>query len=382
MRVALLLGLLSAIFLQSCKIVDPSDPTPKPARLVLVPDTVTGASLKWTPFEVKWSDSTRRAERYLWDFGDGSTAESRRGTSTSHFYARKATYRVNVMAFDSKDSVISIAQGVAIISSPTFVLRLDSSHYTVSSGGPVVFRATLDPKIIATYEWTLDADAPIQSHSVDSIVKSFDVSGHHMLRVAAIAYDRVVARDSAEIDVVLPSISLDDLVSFGSLDVYAIIQSDTLQTTFSLLGGPGNFYSHSGSSFVVTSMQRLHVDLGAGRSLDTAGVRRASWDFVSERYLDSAKVSILDSNRIGTQDTALLTVFHASFCSPRLTLKSIGANEVVFEGGHLAAYSRGTDTVRIVPPSRFGGGCPVVGPSVLRPISNVCYIRFTFRPAR
>ena len=351
--------LLVALFILAagCKVVEPPEPSTVTPTLRLSTDTTYGLVHNGLGFSVRWSDTSGRASKYVWDLGNGYTT-STTATALYYSYSTAGRYAIHVLALNAEDSVIASAKGVAIVQSQTYSLALDSSSYTITNDSTVTFHATLTPASFAEYVWTLDDDSPISTRSVGTFQTSFTTNGHHWLYVQAKVFGEVVARDSAEITVTLPTVSADELSAMGSLDVIITSNQDNLHTSFSLIGGAGNSAVRNGNHELVTNYAASHIDLGNGRYRDTSVHKRIEWQFVNNRYLDSVKLVMIDSTMIGTVDSSVLYVWHAAYPASNLKLVSRTRDAVEFDGISIyTSPATGSDTTRFPVPPATGSDC-------------------------
>jgi PKD repeat protein len=101
-----------------------SEPTNTSTTVLPVADFSTSVTNGYAPLTVQFTDSSKNAAGWNWDFGDGATSTEQ---SPKHIYSAEGTYNVNL--------TVSNANGTASKPAIINVLQATSSNDEGSSGG-------------------------------------------------------------------------------------------------------------------------------------------------------------------------------------------------------------------------------------------------------
>ena len=214
-RLTLLLVVAAASALwSSCR--TPTAPEPSALQYFVSPDTLRASISDVAVFSMHSSDSSWRADKYLWDFGDGSPALTIKRSSTSqHTFSNPGIYNISVTATDSENTVLAKAKATAIIGMPRATISVIKNSDTINTVGATLFKAQLTSPLPVTYLWDFGDDT--QANGSDTISHMYETDGSYRMVVSAKYHDYIIGSDTSLVTVSLPTTTSADLCSMFSV---------------------------------------------------------------------------------------------------------------------------------------------------------------------
>jgi len=313
----------------SCR--NPVAPEPPKPSYFISPDTLRANVFEDCALAMSSSDSSLRAYKYVWDFGDGQSASIKTRNSAHHTYFQNGSYRVTVSASDSRGHVIAEASTVAIVGIPQARVSIAPHMDTINSLSATFFQAHIATSLPVTYTWDLGDGSPLLTGCRDTISHDYSEDGVYRVIATAQYQGYAIGSDTTFVTVSLPTTTCAALCNMFSV-TSSFSQNGKEWFEFALpLKNEGDYrFSLNGRAFLQSYNHYSHT-VSNGTTIDNVKKQSIEGTLSPDgRYLLRTASNHFDSGYASSATTLSGGVLRICYLADSLRLVSASLDSVVF----------------------------------------------------